>query len=429
MNHRHLAVAPLLAAAFAAHADVHKCQGPNGVTYTEAPCPSHSNQITYSPPALGKAGASPSPGQDPAPPRVAAAPAPAPVKGGRVVDGPLPAWDSNVAIIEQVPGRSAWLDADTFAVTTFTEPRAKIAWMFRRIVALDTRSRSVATIVPKGFLDCANAELGLVSLEQGDLDSKYGVRSTSPAPVQRFQSWDAASRSLRAAGPEFAAGWHAQACLKTAPEDVSANDWWEGTRSLRYLQPKDGVVAWGMGDNGRPEGPSLRNGNRKVLLKDVSTSDVTRLRYLPWRKSYQLTAGHLTVGTGTETPLVVMGADGQVTKSSLPPALRAAIEGANPAGIATSWAVKPGLLVAVPGAAAQGGGLYLAAGGDARRVWCVPGGGPEAAACRIVQDPDVSPDGCKVAFDARTVPILGEPTIHVIDVCAATAPATTAKGH
>jgi hypothetical protein len=419
-------------------ADVHKCKGAKGViTYSDAPCPGES-EVDYTPRELLKA--APVPGQDVPPARSPANPPPglagaranpAANGGGRVPDAPAPAWDTRLDVIEQIPGRSAWLDADTLAVTTYGDPKASVAWMVRKVVAADVRTHAVTDLVPRGFLDCANPEAGLVGIHTGTLEGRFAVRSNAPPPVQRFLQWDAALHKASPAAGDLASGWHAASCLKPAPADLALDDWWEGTRALRYLQPKDGLIHWGLFDGGRPEGPSLQNGTRKTML-DASVDDISRhVRHLPWRKAYQLSPGHYTAGTRKETPLVLMSTDGRITRTAMPAALRQQLDALNPSAVATTFAMKPGLLVQVPGATVIGGGLYLAQGDGAKRLWCVPGAGPEAGECRIAQDLEFSPDGCKVAFDARAGGGLGlaagQATMRVIDVCAATGGATGAK--
>jgi hypothetical protein len=426
-----LALAATLVVCVPAHAEVHKCQGPKGViTYSDAPCPG-SSEVTYAPRELLKA--PPGPGQDLPPPR--SGPTPPATAGtaaaGHVPDAPAPAWDTHLGVIEQIPGRSAWLDADTLAVTTYGDPKAPVGWMVRKVVAADARTHAIAELVPRGFLDCTNPDAGLVGIHTGTLEGRFAVRSNAPPPVQRFLQWDAARHAAAPAAGEFASGWHAASCLKPAPEDLAQDDWWEGARALRYLQPKDGLIHWGMVGGGRPEGPSLQNGTRKTML-DATTDDIARhVRHLPWRKAYQLSPGRYTAGTRVETPLVVMATDGRITRTAMPAALRQQLDALNPSAVATTFAVKPGLLVQVPGAAAFGGGLYLAQGAGAKRLWCVPGAGPEAGECRIAQDLEFSPDGCKVAFDARAGGGLGlaaaQATMRVIDVCAAAGAATSAR--
>ncbi len=428
------ALAALSLAAGSALAEVHKCQGPHGTTYSDGPCPASQAAVTYTPRDLLKAeptGAGPtSPASTrPGPPSVAArAPAATAVAAaGPVPDAPLPVVETGVATIEQVPGRLAWLDADTLAVTTYTEPRAKVAWIARRVVAVDTRSHAVATLVPKGFLDCSNPDTGLVGVQVGDLESAFGVHADAPKPVHQFLAWNPASHAVAPAPADLAAGVHAASCLRTRPEDVAANDWWEGSRALRYLGPKDGVIRWGMGDSGRPEGPSLQNGSRKTML-DVTTSEMARqVRPLPFRKAYQLAPGQHqgAAGAPKDAPLITMTPDGRVTRTALPASLKQLLDTVNPDAIATSYAVKPGALVVVPGAPAQGGGLYLATASEARRVWCTAGAGADAAACRLAFAPEVSPDGCKVAFDGRGPG--GPATVKVLDVCAGAPAAASGK--
>ena len=47
-------------------------------------------------------------------------------------------------VIVQMPGRFAWLDDDTLAITTFADANAKAPWMVRKIVAYDVPARRAA---------------------------------------------------------------------------------------------------------------------------------------------------------------------------------------------------------------------------------------------------------------------------------------------
>src|SRR4051812_33160938 len=119
-----------------------------------------------------------------------AAPAAAPV------DAPLPIQETGIPVIVQMAGRYAWLDDDTLAVTTFADPAAKAPWMVRRIVAYDVPSGRNSVLVARGFMDCTNTDHHLVSLETGDLESRFAVGSHAAPSVQQFQVWDPAARRL-----------------------------------------------------------------------------------------------------------------------------------------------------------------------------------------------------------------------------------------
>ena len=192
---------PLLAvaASLPAFADMQKCAGPQGtVIYTDKDCPSAAR------PAASLATHAP-------------APAPAAAAGVAPVDAPVEILDTGVPVIVQMPGRFAWLDDDTLVVTTFADPNAKAPWMVRKIIAYDVPSRRSNVLVARGFVDCTNAGYHLVSLELGDLESRFAIGSHAPPSVQQFQVWDPAARKLSPAPAELKAGWHAAACMKPAP--------------------------------------------------------------------------------------------------------------------------------------------------------------------------------------------------------------------
>ena len=419
------ALASALACA-AAPAQILKCQSPGGATaYSQGTsCPAGMHPVPLHP----AASAAPTGGIRPAPGGERAATGAA---GGGVPDSPLAVTDTGVPMITQLAGRLAWLDEHTLAITTYSEPRGRTPWMVRRIVAYDLDSRGSHTLVPRGFIDCADSMHGLVSLELGDLESRFGVGSKSPPPAQQFDIWLADSHSLAPAPAEVSAGWHPRSCVKPAPEDLAVPDLEASHKPLRYLEPEHGVIAWGLGADGHPEPPSLRAPKRRIALP-LSVNDVSHeVQYLPWARAYQLSAGIYThaIDPVRNDPLVTMDVEGHVVKRVLPAPLAQALDAANAsaAGVATMVAVRGGALVAQPGPARTGGGLYLVQGDQSRRVWCTsppaPGQGAGDEACTMTQPVHVSPDGCHVAFDAAPAQARpgAEPTVRVMDVCTAMA--------
>jgi len=291
--------------------------------------------------------------------------------------------------------------------------------MVRRVVAFDVPRRSASTLVTRGFVDCIEPSHGLVSLEIGDLESRFGVGSKGAPPVPRFDVWNPATHALAPAPADAFAGWHPHACVKTAPEDLAIADLSLDKKPLRYLQPEHGVIAWGIGADGHPEPPTLRGAKRQAALP-LSINDVSHdVRWLPFAKAYQIAAGT------RDTPLITMDLDGRVTRRAVPAPLVQALSAANAAGRGRLIAVRDGALFVQSGPARSGGGLYLVQGERSRRVWCTaaPSAGQAAGdeACTMAQDPQVSPDGCSVAFDAKSAtpagPFAAEPTFKVIELC------------
>ena len=91
------------------------------------------------------------------------------------VDAPIEILETGVPVIVQMPGRFAWLDDDTLAITTFADPNAKAPWMVRKIMAYDVPSHTGSVLVQRGFIDCINAGHNLVGLEIGDLESRFAI--------------------------------------------------------------------------------------------------------------------------------------------------------------------------------------------------------------------------------------------------------------
>jgi hypothetical protein len=414
-----LALALALAGTGPACAQILKCQAADGaVSYSQGTsCPAGSRPQAMKPP---RDAASATPGEAPAP-MALAQPAAHPGPAGAVVDAPLPLIETGVPAITQLAGQYGWLDADTLALTTYADPPAKAPWMVRRIVAFDVPRRSASTLVARGFVDCVDPAHALVGLELGDLESLFGVGSKAPPPAAQFQVWDAGARTLAPAPAATFAGWHPHACLKTSAEDLAIADLSLDKKPLRYLEPEHGVIAWGIGTDGHPEPPTLRTARHHAALP-LSINEISHdVHWLPFAKSYQLTAGT------RDTPLITMDLDGRVTKRPVPAALVQALDAAGATGRGRLLAVRGGALFVQPGPARQGGGMYLVQGERSRRVWCTasPAAGQAAGdeACTLSQPPQVAPDGCSIAFDAKPAAPLArfpaDPTFKVIELCTA----------
>jgi hypothetical protein len=410
---------PLLALALStpAFADLQKCVDAQGGTiFTDRDCPSAARR----PPA-------------------AADPPAAPAKAGAIVapvDAPLEILDTGVPVIVQVPGRFAWLDDDTLAITTFADASAKAPWMVRKIVAYDVAARSASVLVPRGFLDCADASHHLVSLETGDLESRFAVGSRAAPSVQRFAQWDPGSRKLGPAAD--AAGWHPAACLKPAPEDLGVHDLLASKKPLRYLEPEHGLLTWGaLDDSGHPAGPTLVTPRKKIALA-LTFADISHdVRWLAFRKAYQLAPGvhDRQQNPPRDTPLVTMDLDGRIARHALPAGLTRQLDALAAPAPAEMIATAAGELAIQPGPAANGGGFYLVQGEQSRRVWCTarpaPGQAGGTDGCALSQPVAVSPNGCRIAFDARPAAAVangfpGAPTVKVLTLCDASLSAPAA---
>jgi hypothetical protein len=410
---------PLLALALAtpAFADLQKCVDAQGGTiFTDQDCPSNGKHA-------------PAPTNAPATPAKASA-------GGAPVDAPLEILDTGVPVIVQMPGRFAWLDDDTLAITTYADAAAKAPWMVRKIVAYAVPARSASVLVPRGFIDCANASHHLVSLETGDLESRFAVGSRAAPSVQKFAQWDPATRQLGHATD--AAGWHPAACLKPAPEDLGVRDLLSSKKPLRYLEPEHGTLSWGaLDDSGHPVGPTLVTPKKKIVLA-LTINDISHdVRWLPFRKAYQLAPGahDRQQNPPRDAPLVTMDLDGRIVRHALPAGLVRQLDAQSAPAPAEMIATAAGDLVIQPGPAANGGGLYVVQAEQSRRVWCTakpaPGQAGGADGCAMTQPVAVSPNGCRIAFDARPAGAVangfpGAPTVKVLTLCDGSLPATAA---
>lgn len=355
------------------------------------------------------------------------------------VDAPLPIQETGVPVIVQMPGRFAWLDDDTLAITTFADPAAKAPWMVRRIVAYDVPAARSSVLVPRGFIDCTNAGYHLVSLEIGDLESRFAIGSRAAPSVQQFHLWDPAARGLSPAPAEFKAAWHPSACMKPAPEDLATHDLLASKKPLRYLQPEHGTLAWGaLDDSGHPTGPALVTPKKRIALA-LSINDISHdVRWVPFRNAYQLAPGvhDAALDPPRDVPLLTMDLEGRLVRHALPAGLVRQLDALHPGAPAQMIATRAGDLVIQPGAAASGGGLYLVQGEQSRRIWCTTrpapgqaGGADGADGCTMSQAVAVSPDGCRIAFDARPATAIAtgfpaSPTLKVLTLCDGALPAT-----
>ncbi|MCK9684843.1 DUF4124 domain-containing protein [Scleromatobacter humisilvae] len=409
---------PLLALVISlpAFADLQKCVDAQGkVSYSDRDCPNAARPAAAAPATTARAA------------------------GAAPVDDPLEILETGVPVIVQMPGRFAWLDDDTLAITTFADPAAKAPWMVRKIVAYDVPTRKASVLVPRGFVDCVNAAHELVSLDVGDLESRFAIGSRAAPSVQQFDVWDPAARKLGPAPADVKAGWHPSACMKPAPEDLGIHDLDGSKKPVRYLQPEHGTVVWGaLDENGHPSGPMLLTPKKKVPLA-LSVNDISHeVRWLPFRKAYQLAPGvhDRLLDPPRNQPLITMDLDGRIARHAIPAGLTHQLDALNAPAPAEMTATQAGDLVVQPGMPGNGGGLYLVKGEQSRRVWCTakpaPGQAGGTGGCAMSQPVAVSPDGCRIAFDARPAGAVANgfpdaPTVKVLTLCDGTAPTAAGK--
>ena len=229
--------------------------------------------------------------------------------------------------------------------------------------------------------------------------------------------------------------------MKPAPEDLGVHDLLASKKPVRYLQPEHGTLAWGtLDDNGHPTGPTLATPKRKVPLA-LGINEISHdVRWLPFRNAYQLAPGVHDRGQDPprDVPLLTMDLEGRLARHPIPAGLVRQLDASGAHAPAEMIATRPGDLVIQPGAAANGGGLYLVQGEQSRRIWCTARPAPGQAAgvdgCTMSQALAVSPDGCRIAFDALPATAIATgypaaPTLKVLTLCDGALPtAPTAAG-
>ena len=173
----------------------------------------------------------------------------------------------------------------------------------------------------------------------------------------------------------------------------------------------------------------------------IGINDISHdVRWLPFLDGYQLAAGvhDRALDPPRDVPLITMDLDGRIVRRPIPAGLVRRLDELGAPAPAEMIATRAGGLVVQPGMAANGGGLYLVQGEQSRRIWCTahaaPGQAEGADACTMSQAVAVSPDGCRIAFDARAAKPLGNgypdaPTLKVLTLCDGALPtAPTAAG-
>ena len=147
---------------------------------------------------------------------------------------------------------------------------------------------------------------------------------------------------------------------------------------------------------------------KKRIALALGINDISHdVRWLPFRKAYQLAPGvhDAAMDPPRDVALLTMELDGRLARHAIPAGLVRQLDALHPGAPAEMIATRAGDLVIQPGAAASGGGLYLVQGEQSRRIWCTtrPASGQASGAdgCTMSQAVAVSPDGCRIAFDAR----------------------------
>ena len=104
------------------------------------------------------------------------------------------------------------------------------------------------------------------------------------------------------------------ATKQPAPEDLVIRDLENSKKPVRYLQPEHGAVVWGaLDDSGHPVGPTLVTPKKKIALA-VSVNEMSHdVRWLPFRKAYQLAPGvhDRLLDPPRNQPLVMMDLEGR----------------------------------------------------------------------------------------------------------------------
>ncbi|WP_374568559.1 hypothetical protein [Ideonella sp.] len=345
----------------------------------------------------------------------------------KIPDAELPVIETGVAMLPNARGPFAWLDAHTLAITTFAgDPRATNAWTSQQVVAFDTRNRQRHTLVPQGRLSCTNPPAGVVSAVVGDTRAYFQGSEFGPAPATQWFKWDGAANRL-VPWPERAhPNWNSSLCRQTLAEDVRhPMPGADNGQPRLYLQPGEGFITWHRAFGNEPQPVRLISGDREIALDVTSDRIGLNITHLPFLGAHLLSAGlyRWTDKRGEQRfAALLLRANGQIERAPFPPALAAYFTERRLSSDALLLPVAGGSLVIVAGSSAAGGGLYLTRDGKSSRIWFA--GAPDHESFRIMSAIEVSPDGCRAAFDARW-PITQDPatlslegSVKIIELCA-----------
>ena len=174
---------------------------------------------------------------------------------------------------------------------------------------------------------------------------------------------------------------------------------------------------------GKREPLTLQRGQKSIPLAAKSNELGVPLTFLQFGDSYLLRAATYQNGTQppVDAPMITMSVDGEITRTLIPTSLKRHLDSVNKSTWANMIATAPGSLVIAGGRPADGAGIYLVQGDQSKRIWCTtPAPQSNKASsnnvCRIEQGPEVSPDGCKIAFATMASSGLPEP-LSIIDLC------------
>lgn len=322
-------------------------------------------------------------------------------------------------------GRFAWLDSRTLAITTFAgDPRAPSSWMSNRVVAFDTKTGQLSTLVPQGRLMCTNPAARVASLSVGDTRAYFKSSEVGPPPVSTWFRWSEGTRRLDPWPDGERQGWNEWVCRQVLPDDARKPMPGTSDRPRQYLQAGDGYITWRRAFDDTPRPVRLKVGARDIGLNAKSSEISPVVTHLPFMEAYLLSAGAFrwTSGRGAQdTPAVVLRPGGAIDRPPFPPSLEAHFTQQQLHVDAVMIPVSRGSLVIVGTQSAHGGGMYLTRGGRSTRIWCA--GASAYEPCKILSAIELSPDGCQVAFDARvprgrSAATAGlEGSVKVIDLC------------
>ena len=345
-----------------------------------------------------------------------------------VTDSDRPAIETGAAMLPNALGKFAWLDAHTLAITTFAgDMDAPQAWMSQQVIAFDARTRQKRTIVAQGRVGCTNPAAGVANMTVGDTRVFFRGSQGDRPPASRWFKWEAAAGKLAEWPDSGHPDWNASLCRQTLPEDVNESLPHSGGDRLRlYLQPGEGFLTWQRAFGDAPQPVRLQTAQRSITLDLTSDKLGLDITHLPFARAYLLTGGlyRWTEKRGEQLfPALLLKANGQIERMPFPADLAAHFTARRLSTDAPMVPVAGGILTIVTTSPGQGGGLYLTRDGKTSRIWFA--NAPSHESFRIMSAIEISPDGCRLAFDARwpmtadraTLGLQG--SVKIIELCSA----------
>ncbi len=339
-----------------------------------------------------------------------------------IPDDPVTAIEPELEIDDRLGGVIGWVDEHTLLATALIGRMSQF-WE-KKVVSVDARTGKTQELLNPGALICVNPTEKIAGIMVGSAENLYTVNSKQANPEIKLYSWSAGVLTPKVSDDN----WNFFICRKTKPADVKEPSIGFQRRKIRYLEEKDGYLAFSINQSSRESNVSLIRAEKSVAVVEAKPNEIAPVpQYLPFRKGYLLSPGRFVMNTKivpsknattSESPVVMMTIQGMVNRNYCMPLFTGYGE-IN--GHGETFPCAKGTLIFVENRPQDGGGIYLNQGSSLKRVWCTNNGNEYDRRCRATSI-SVSPDGCYVAFyskgsDNLKAPFMGNAALKILHIC------------